>query len=345
MPPHKARPLKIRSVALKASTPACPITVTVHDTFLSGHSSTTPALLTDKSEEQADPNISLLAPHLQQEWDHAANVHLGKIIVRPWSNRKVWWRSGMCKTGQPHRWQARVNNRSTGRGCPYKTGRAVCPCNDLAHNHPEVTAEWDWEANGDRTPVNVTASSGTAAAWRCGPCGHRWSAIVSDRNHHGTGCPQCAGEARHSKTRQPSISSGAPHLLAEWDWEANERCGWHPDQVTSGSDKKVHWVVPNECKLGLMHKWQATPSHRVLRKQGSPFPSGKVVCACNSLAVQCPEAADLWDSHTNGDLTPGDVAVQSGKVVAWKGSHGSQWQQRVFEVVKLVRRHQSNMNK
>ena len=26
--------------------------------------------------------------------------------IAPKSSRKVWWSSGMCKTGQPHKWEA-----------------------------------------------------------------------------------------------------------------------------------------------------------------------------------------------------------------------------------------------
>ena len=311
------------------------------------HSSPTPALFAGRSDEQAGPDISRLAPHLQQEWDHHANAHLGSIIMAPLSHRRAWWSSGLCKTGQPHRWQAIIFNRSKGAGCPYDTGTAVCPCNDLAHNHPEVAAEWDSEANGDRTPKTVTASSNSKVAWRCGLCGYSWTAIVSSRTVIGAGCPQCAREARRIRNRQPSISDGAPHLLADWDWEANERCGWHPDQVTLGSDKQVHWVQHQreECKLGLVHRWQATSKARVYQNTGSPFPSGKAVCACNSLAVQCPEAADLWDSVSNGELTPGEVAIQSNKSAAWKGPDGRQWQQIVVEVVRNVRRHQAKLKK
>ena len=155
----------------------------------------------------------------------------------------------------------------------------------------------------------------------------------------GTGCPQCAREARRIQASQPSISSGARHLLVEWDWEANERFDWHPDAVTLASTKKVHWVVQDECKLGLVHRWQAAPSHRIGEKAGSPFPSGMAVCACNSLAAQCPAAADLWDLFSNGELTPSAVAVHSHKRVAWRNPDGSQWYQRVYEV---VRKHQAN---
>ena len=302
------------------------------------NNSKAPAVLAGKSEHQAGPNIGRLAPHLQQEWDHTANAHLGSIIIAPHTTRKVWWTRGVCKTGQPHRWQATVSNRSSGTGCPYDAGRAACPCNDLAHNHSEVAAEWDWEANGERTPESVAAGSSMKAAWRCDLCGHSWSASVYSRALQGNGCPQCAHKPRRIRTRQPSISTGARHLLAEWDWEANEQHDWHPHKVALGSTKQVHWVVQDECKLGLVHRWQAAPNQRVYHKSGSPFPSGMAVCACNSLAVQCPEAAGLWDLPSNGGLTPHDVAVQSNKVMAWMGPDGTQWQQRVFEVVNNVMR-------
>ena len=101
----------------------------------------------------------------------------------------------------------------------------------------------------ERTPETVTASSQYKAAWRCGLCGHSWSAEVSSRTHNGAGCPPCGREARRKKTRRPSISDGAPYLLAKWDWEANDECGLHPEQITLSSAKQVHWVVQDEQKV------------------------------------------------------------------------------------------------
>ncbi len=271
------------------------------------------------------------------------NAHLGSISITPRSGRKVWWSGSICKTGQPHRWHASIQHCTNGSGCPYETGRAVFPCNDLAHNHPEVSAEWDWEANGERTPKTVAASSQIKTAWRCGLCGHRWSATVSNRTH-GTGCPQCAHEARRIRSQQPSISVGATHLLAEWDWGANEGCGWHPDQVTPGSHKQVHWVVQDACKLGLVHRTQAAPDKPNGKKSGSPFPSGHAVCACNSLAVQCPDAAALWDHQANGGMTPDNTTVRSAQVACWRMPDGRQWQQRVCEVVINVRRYLAKLD-
>ena len=249
----------------------------------------------------------------------------------------------MCKSGQPHKWEARVYNRIGHRmSSPCISGKIVCLCNDLAHNYPEVAKEWDREANGSRTPETVAGSSNSPAAWKCSRCGNRWSSTISNRTQHRRGCPECAHQARRlPRLRHPSISVGAAHLLAEWDWESNVWEGWSPDEITLMSTKKVHWRRRTECPHGREHKWQAAPNSRCGQTAGSPFPSGKAVCACNSLAKQCPDAAQYWDHAANGALTPNNVTVQSLRVVSWV-EHGRRWQQAVREVVKIARRRTRN---
>ena len=40
-------------------------------------------------DEQAGPDISRLAPHLQQEWDHQANADSGSMTITPQGQGKV----------------------------------------------------------------------------------------------------------------------------------------------------------------------------------------------------------------------------------------------------------------
>ena len=96
------------------------------------------------------------------------------------------------------------------------------------------------------------------------------------------------------------------------------------------------------AELGLVHRWQAPPTNK---KAGSPFPSGHAVCACNSLAVQCPKTAIMWDHQANQSMTPDNVTVQSCQVAYWKAPSGRQWQQRVDVVVGTVRRHRAKLTK
>ena len=51
--------------------------------------------------QQAGPDISRLDSDLQQQWDHAANAHLG-IDITPQSHRKVGWLCDQCPDGHLH---------------------------------------------------------------------------------------------------------------------------------------------------------------------------------------------------------------------------------------------------
>jgi hypothetical protein len=57
-------------------------------------------------------------PKLAKEWNYEKNDDLKPSDVLPASNKKVWWK---CKYG--HEWQATVNSRNSGCGCPFCVGR------------------------------------------------------------------------------------------------------------------------------------------------------------------------------------------------------------------------------
>ena len=65
---------------------------------------------------------------------HDRNKHLGSIVVKPQSGRKVWWSCPDCPDGHSHIWEATVANRTTGSGCPFCSGAKVCKHNSLATN-------------------------------------------------------------------------------------------------------------------------------------------------------------------------------------------------------------------
>ena len=63
-------------------------------------------------------DLATANPTLAKEWNYEKNGSLTPDQVTEWSNKKVWWK---CKHG--HEWEAIVNNRSKGNGCPYCSGR------------------------------------------------------------------------------------------------------------------------------------------------------------------------------------------------------------------------------
>lgn len=68
--------------------------------------------------QKPTPTTSLQALHplLAVEWDVELNGSLAAHQVRPGSGLVVWWR---CHVDEEHVWQARIQHRVNGSGCPY----------------------------------------------------------------------------------------------------------------------------------------------------------------------------------------------------------------------------------
>ena len=235
------------------------------------------------ADEQSAPDISQLNPQLQQQWDHAANTHLGNIIVTPFSNRKVQWTCDQCPAVHPHVWLAPVYGRSYGKGCPFCTGRKVCRHNSLPTKAPGVAAQWH-PTNNMSQPQNFVAFSHTKAHWLCPACNHTWSASIAHRVL-GHGCPNCHVKSKAVKyKRQPSFAACKHPLLAEWDHRRNAEAGYFPERVTLGSNKQVFWLC-TACPAGREHSYSAQPNARTRSHipSGCPQCAGHKACKCNSL--------------------------------------------------------------
>ena len=283
--------------------------------------------------DQAGPDISLLSPLLQSQWDHPNNAHLGSIVIKPQSHTKVWWACGRCPDGHPHNWLAAPYNRSAskgrmGSGCPFCANQKVCHHNSLYTKAPHLVPEWS-EAN-ERSPHDFTASSHKRAWWQC-ECGCEWEAAINKRTSLGTGCPDCADVRRSGKhKRHPTLTESQHDMLQLWDWGLNEQAGLDPSKLRCRSGKKAHWLC-NKCPAGQPHTWQAAVNdmYRITSHgtRGCPCCEGRKACKCNSLQSLFPEVAAEWD-HERNQGTPADYAAQSNKKVWWYNTHRGH-----FEVV------------
>jgi superfamily II DNA or RNA helicase len=112
-----------------------------------------------------------------------------------------------------------------------------------------------------------------------------------------------------------SLPEQAPHLMAEWDADAN--AGVDPATVSAGSSKKYHW----RCAQG--HRWQANPAARAKPERPTSCP------ACprpgRSLAELHPELADELADDLNTD-TAATLSVGSTRTVWWRCPQGHTWQ-------------------
>lgn len=134
---------------------------------------------------QDDNNLQTHYPDVAKQWHPEKNSPLTPAEVRPKSNQKVWW---LCQEG--HEWQAAINSRSAGSGCPYCYGRLSTEKNNFAQKYPALLREWDYEKNNGIDPSGITAHVNLKVWWKC-KRDHSWQATIYNRAKNKSGCPEC----------------------------------------------------------------------------------------------------------------------------------------------------------
>ena len=115
------------------------------------------------------------------------------------------------------------------------------------------------------------------------------------------------------------------NLMNEWDYKNNDKNGYDPYKIKTGSSQKVHWI----CAKG--HRWIASVSNRA-RGTTCPYCSNKkILKGYNDLKTTNPILCMEWDYNQNGDLKPSDVMAGSRKKVWWVCAHGHKWQASIVD--------------
>ena len=236
------------------------------------------------------------------------------------SQRSVWWR---CEKG--HSWRAAVRSRTVGSGCPICAGKQLSLGeNDLAALYPALAKQWDAEKNGRLTPRDVLPGAEKKVWWRC-ERGHSWRAAVSSRTRAGGGCPYCAGKS--VLPEENSLAAEYPVIAKDWDAAKNKPLT--PDQVISGTKRKVWW----RCPKG--HSWRAAVFSRTTLGTGCPVCTGRQALAGeNDLATLYPDIAAQWDGMKNGALHPSNVTAGSNRRVWWRCEKGHSYRAVIAQRVQ-----------
>jgi len=245
-------------------------------------------------------SLAYLNSELSKEWDYEKNYPLTPEDVFLGSRKIVWW---ICKKG--HSYDASLNNRNSGSGCPYCSipARKVCIDNCLATLNPELAKEWDYEKNYPLSPFDVTQHSIKIVWWICKKR-HSYDTIIDYRSS-GSGCPYCSGQ---KVCIDNCLATLNPELAKEWHPTKNGKLT--PYDVTYGSGAKVWW----KCSKG--HEWDVKISDRN-HGNGCPYCSGRYVCEDNCLATINSELAKEWNYEKNQKFTPYNVMPNSHKKAYW----------------------------
>lgn len=270
-------------------------------------------------------DLATVCPELVKEWHKTKNGDLLPEDITAHTNRKVWWKCSKCG----YEWEANVNNRSKGHGCPECARKLISEknrkrsvqigINDLKSQFPEIAKEWDYDKNS-LLPEEVSINSAQKFWWKC-KNGHEWQTQVSVRTR-GNNCPYCAG--LRILTGYNDLATLRPDLLKEWDYEKNEIV---PERIGTGSEKKVWW----KCNNG--HSYLSSIGARN-SGTGCPFCSGRyAIVGLNDLETLYPDLTKEWNYEKNGDLLPKDVKPKSNRKVWWKCEYGHEWQSTVVNRV------------
>ena len=247
---------------------------------------------------------------LMGDWNWERNKGIDPSQVTLGSNMETWWK---CSKG--HEWEAKINNRSHGTGCPYCAGKRILKGNnDLQTINPSLAMEWNYEKNGILKPDQFTANSGKKVWWKCSK-GHEWQATIANRNN-GLGCPYCSGKKVLKGYNDLQTINNS--LAKEWNYEKNGAL--KPEQFTANSGKKAWW----KCSKG--HEWKAAIGSRNTGA-GCPYCSGHFATkGVNDLQTLNPSLAKEWNYEKNGIIKPEQFTVNSNKKVWWRCSAGHEWQ-------------------
>ncbi len=150
-------------------------------------------------------------PLVANEWNTDRNQGMTPQEVTVCSNKKVWWTCSACG----FEWQAAIYSRTKAKsGCPVcssvkaaeKHHNTIIKQNgSLIERNPDLSKEWDYDKNGERTPDNYSVGSKESVWWKCSQCGHSWQARISNRSILGRGCPACAIRDRTAKKKKGVI--------------------------------------------------------------------------------------------------------------------------------------------
>lgn len=258
-------------------------------------------------------SLAAVNPELAKEWHPIKNGSLLPEYVSVHSNKKVWWQ---CEEG--HEWQAVINSRKNGVGCPFCAGkRPIKGKTDLAIVSPDLAGQWHPTKNGNLSPQNVTVMSNKSVWWLCDN-GHEWKAMICDRSN-GRGCPICSGHK--VLIGYNDLATINPSLASEWHQTKNKAL--KATDVTCGSDKRVWW----QCQKG--HEWEAVISSRNAG-YGCPYCAGqRVVKGINDLETVNPNLASEWHPTKNENTLPSEIAAGTNKKVWWRGKCGHEWKASV----------------
>lgn len=250
---------------------------------------------------------------LMQEWDWEKNT-LDPTTLGSQSNQRAWWK---CKYG--HSWQAKINNRYNGRGCPICRHR-------LKTSFPEqavffyvkqifadtVNGYTDIFKNG--MELDVFIPSLMVGIEYDGKAWHNENSINKEKRKYEICKNNKIFLLRIVETlEQNEITCDKKILVAD---TYNSKC----------LDKTIKECLILLANIGHFHIEKINDDFvNTERDQNTIYEQYIVEFEKNSLANTFPEISMEWNTAKNGTLTPKMFSSHSSTSVWWKCKNGHEW--------------------
>ena len=243
--------------------------------------------------------LQTVNPTLVSEWNYEKNNGLTPMDVMPNSHIKVWWK---CDKG--HEWQARIQHRNNGRGCP------VCN-SERTTSFPEFALVYYLEKYG----LDVVHSYREK--------GYEVDVYIPSRKI----AIEYDGGFWHGKRTKK-------------DLEKNQKCvkdGIELYRIREGlpslNGTSIDYIVQEKQKdlpkilNEVLSKIIGTDVDVDLERDAIPIENlRKYTEKEKSILISNPEVAAEWNYEKNEGLKPEYVASNSNKKVWWKCQKGHEWQ-------------------
>ena len=260
-------------------------------------------------------DLATTNPELTKQWHPTLNTEFTPEEVSASSTKKAWW---ICPIGENHVWEANIQSRHRGNGCPYCGNRQVLAgFNDLGSNKEFTHIVKEWNPKNDLTPSEVSVAANKKVWWICKE-NHEWEAIIANRTKRGSGCPLCKKGNGGEKLKSVATSP----LAKEWH-ESNLK---NPEEVTLGSGYVATWQCQNDAR----HVWAAAITNRV-RGNGCLICSDRIIVAgLNDLASSEEHAHFVAQWHPDNTLSPTEVGVGTDVKIKWKCENDHVWVANIY---------------
>ncbi len=237
---------------------------------------------------------------IRARWDYEANYPLTPEMVRPMSDKYVYW---ICINDNNHKWEAPVKSISRGYGC-----------NRCAGRHKYNTEEWieqAMEVHGDKYDYSNVKYINSKTSVKIICTVHGVFEQLPSEHLSGKSCKWCKGQGGYHELN--TLSFNFPELAKEWDYDHVGNNGLTPEDVLITDNTNYYWW---RCNNRKPHSYKAKISFRIKRNSKCAVCRGKQVSYDTSFECLRPDLVKEW--HFTNTYKPSEVSLGSEKKIIWK---------------------------